>query len=158
MGTDNTQSWQVLNGLAASGQLELDASVRDACAKACDDLRQGLKEVRDTLSQVNFKLTLGKFSCPKPLEDALYETVMGDDGFHARLKQHMDIAQEIADTIRQQVTKIEAHDQAHSDAIQTDAPAIVTPMTVDQQQAATQGTVSDIAIQMQIYNATHPTI
>jgi hypothetical protein len=145
MGTMGTNSWQTLNSLAANGQLELDPSVREDCAKACDDLINELGQAMSKLHGTNFRFNLGDFTCPAPLIDALEATAMGDDGFYGRLQQHIEIVQEIKATILHQVQQLQGQDDANAGAVQVAGaqPNIVAPPTPQQaDQAATQAAVA----------------
>jgi hypothetical protein len=140
-----TNSWQTLNSLAANGQLMLDPSVRDDCAKACDDLIEELKKARFKLRQTNFRFNLGDFTCPAPLIDAIEATAMGEDGFDGRLKQHIEIVEEIKATILHQVQQLHGQDDANAGAVRDAGaqPNIVAPPTPQQaDQAATAAAVA----------------
>lgn len=127
-------SWQTLNTLAANRQLELDPSIAADCAAACDHLTQELGKVQRKLAAINFRLDLGEFDCPKPLLGPLYDTAMGDDGFHGRLQQHIEIVQEIKATILHQVRQIQDQDDANAGGIQNAGAQsnIVAPPTPQQ--------------------------
>lgn len=106
-------SWAFLANEARSGRLMIvDQQVASACAKACNDLIDGLVDVQNTLTSAKINLKLGQFQCGDDLAKALTDAIMGSSGFHGRIGDHIEIVKLIHDTVKAQIDK---YDVSESD-------------------------------------------
>lgn len=99
---------------AKAGELVLDPSVAQDCARACTDAIASLEEVKFDMGQRGRTPPLGAFTCGDDLSKILTEVTQQ---FIDRLDEHIACLKAIHDTVGAQVTETLTTDEQTSQAL-----------------------------------------
>ena len=116
--TDALAQWKFMADEAKAGRLDLDPSVSQDCLKACEDQLDVYRSARELLAQASKVSGFGDFPAADELAKMFELKVAGGPGdFDSALKAHIDVLEQIRDTIKYSVDRLVDHDRQQAQAI-----------------------------------------
>lgn len=113
---NDLQQWQQFKQQAVSGEMRLEEGIGADLAKACEDYRQKLMDIKDSTEGLGRLAGYGGLPSALAMQDKFQQKAVGgggnsDDNAVKRLEQHIELAELMRDTYLAAIGKLQTSDQ-----------------------------------------------